>query len=175
MFVKHLALLTVIRWIRSPACCLQNQLHTQKCLKKGKGALIKGNLGRRWTQHPPKTSSKDSAWPWTLLKGPRKRISVDHWLNWGGRGVAIPHKPVCRLGGTSRSPSRCCHSLVTRFVQEITRGEASEEVWSSVNYFFFISTSLIYGRNQPVRQGIVWLKDLKDVRGPEMPRLKVKM
>ena len=45
--------------------------------------------------------------------------------------------------------------LLTQFVHEITEGEAREEIWSSVNYLFFISTSLIYRENQQVRQGIV--------------------
>ena len=33
--------------------------------------------------------------------------------------------------------------LFTWLVCEITEGEAGEEIWSSVNYLFFISTSLI--------------------------------
>ena len=42
------------------------------------------------------------------------------------------------------------------FVQQITEeGEAKEEIWSSVNYLFFISTSLIFGKNRQVRQGTV--------------------
>ena len=45
--------------------------------------------------------------------------------------------------------------LVTLFIPKITEGEAKEEIWSSVNYFFQIPTSLIYGKNQQVRQGIV--------------------
>ena len=38
------------------------------------------------------------------------------------------------------------HRLVTQFVREITEGEAREEIYPSVNYLFFISTSLIYER-----------------------------
>ena len=45
--------------------------------------------------------------------------------------------------------------LVTLFVPKITEGEAKEEIWSYVNYFFQSPTSLIYGKNQQVRQGIV--------------------
>ena len=37
--------------------------------------------------------------------------------------------------------------LCTQSVHEMTEGEAREEIWSSVNYLFFISTSLIYGKN----------------------------
>ena len=45
--------------------------------------------------------------------------------------------------------------LFTQFVQEITEREGRKEVWSSVNFLFFISTTLIYGKNRQVRQGIV--------------------
>ena len=45
--------------------------------------------------------------------------------------------------------------LFTQFVHEITEGEAREEIRSSVNYLFFISASLIYGKNQQIRQGIM--------------------
>ena len=43
--------------------------------------------------------------------------------------------------------------LFTQSVHEMTEGEAGEgeageEIWSSVNYLFFISTSLVYGKNQ---------------------------
>ena len=36
----------------------------------------------------------------------------------------------------------------------ITEGEAKEEIWSSVNYLFFISTSLIYRKNRQVTK--IW-------------------
>ena len=52
------------------------------------------------------------------------------------------------------SRSYLVHSLITQFVQEITEGEAKGETWSSVNYLFFISISLIQGKNQQVRPGI---------------------
>lgn len=45
--------------------------------------------------------------------------------------------------------------LFTQFVCKITKRESEEEVWSSVNYLFFIPTSLIYRKQQHVRQGIV--------------------
>ena len=45
--------------------------------------------------------------------------------------------------------------LFIQFVHQITEVEAREEIWLSVNYLFFISTSLIYGKNQQARQGIV--------------------
>lgn len=42
--------------------------------------------------------------------------------------------------------------IVTQFVHEITEGEVRGEIWLSVNYGFFNSTSLIYGEKQQVRQ-----------------------
>ena len=60
--------------------------------------------------------------------------------------------------------------LFTQFVLEVTEGEAREDIWSSVNYLFFLSTSLLYGENQKVRQGIVWSKDVKVVLDPEVSR-----
>lgn len=56
--------------------------------------------------------------------------------------------------------------LLTRFVHEITEGEAGEEVWPSVNDLLLVSTSLIYGKNQVLR-GIV-STDLKVVLGPTL-------
>ena len=68
-----------------------------------------------------------------------------------------------RFGGQSHSHSPLCAGLsaprglsldvivFTQFcptVQEITEGEAREEILSSVNYLFFISSSLIYRKNQ---------------------------
>ena len=103
------------------------------------------------------------------LKGGREVTQVNHR---NGGWVSLPSSTACRLIGFLWPCSKfhLVHSLVTPFVHEITEGEAREEVWSSVSYLFFISTSLIYGKNQPVRQGIVWLKDLKGVLGPEMRR-----
>ena len=43
----------------------------------------------------------------------------------------------------------------SRFILEITEGETGKEIWSSVNYLVFISTSLIYGESQQIRQGTV--------------------
>ena len=55
-------------------------------------------------------------------------------------------------------------------VCEITEGEAREEIWLSVSYWFFISTSLIYRKNQQVRQNIMWLNDLKSVLGLDVSK-----
>lgn len=57
--------------------------------------------------------------------------------------------------------------LFTQCVQA-TEGEAREEIWSPVNYLFFMSTALIHGKNQQVRQAIVRLQDLKSVLGLEL-------
>ena len=45
--------------------------------------------------------------------------------------------------------------LFTQLVREITEGEAREEIWSFVNYLFFMFTSLIFGKKQQIRQGIM--------------------
>ena len=52
---------------------------------------------------------------------------------------------VCRLADFFDSPSDAI--LFTQFIHQITEVEAREEIWLSVNYLFFISTSLIYGKN----------------------------
>ena len=36
--------------------------------------------------------------------------------------------------------------LFTQFVLETTEGGTGEEIWLSVNYLFFISTSLVCGK-----------------------------
>ena len=54
-------------------------------------------------------------------------------------------------------------AIFTQFVPEITEEEAREEVWSPTGYLIFISTSLIYGKNQQVGHSSVRSKDLKSV------------
>lgn len=46
----------------------------------------------------------------------------------------------------------------------MTEGEAEEETWPSVNLFFV--SSLIYRRNQQIREGVVCSIDLKAEQGP---------
>lgn len=46
----------------------------------------------------------------------------------------------------------------------MTEGEAEEETWPSVNLFFV--SSLIYRRNQQIREGVVCSRDLKVELGP---------
>lgn len=76
---------------------------------------------------------------------------------------------ICRLVNSSRPFLRC---YLVHTVCEITEGEVREKIWSSANYLFFISTSLIYGKNQQVRQGILRSKDLKGVLGPDIKRFE---
>ena len=106
---------------------------------------------------------------WNFLKSNREVMSVCHWDR---RSEWLPFPSVCRLICRLLIPHDLLLDifLFTQFISEITKGEAKEETWSSVNYLFFISTSLIYGKNQKIRQGIVWLKDLKSVLGLEMNR-----
>ena len=108
-----------------------------------------------------KTSSEESAWPWKFLRGKREVSSVNH----GWRGSEVSWSPaVCRLVNFLWS-FLLDAILFPPFVHEITEGEAGEEIWSPGNYLFFISTSLICGKNQQVRQGILWPQDLKGVLG----------
>ena len=60
----------------------------------------------------------------------------------------------------------------SQFVYEITKAETVEEIWSCVNYLFFIYSSLIYGKKQHIRHGIVWSKYLKAVVWLEMSGVK---
>lgn len=81
-------------------------------------------------------------------------ISADH----RDRGSeSSPSPPVCRPVYRLSTPCDLILDviLVTQFVPKITEGEAKKEILSSVNCLFFISTSLIYGKNPQVRQGIV--------------------
>lgn len=60
--------------------------------------------------------------------------------------------------------------LVTQLFLKITEGEARAEI-CSVNFLFFIPTSLINRNHRHVRQGIIYQSiDLKNVFGPEMSR-----
>ena len=52
----------------------------------------------------------------------------------------------------------------------LLKAKLANRIWSSVNYLLFISTSLIYGKNQQFKQSIVWSEDLKGVLGLEMRR-----
>jgi len=54
----------------------------------------------------------------------------------------------------------------SQFVPTITEGEARGEICLSVKNLFFFSTSLIYRKDQQVRQGSVWSRDLRGVLRP---------
>lgn len=82
------------------------------------------SLGRWWTQHPPKTTSGDSAQPGKLLKGKKEVISVNH-----GDGDQRPHPPPLYAGLSTSCDFSLDAILFTRFVHEITTGEAGEEIW----------------------------------------------
>ena len=100
---------------------------------------------------------------WNILKGQRKASQLIIVTE----GQSLQYSPSCI------PMSRCnflwfffkCY-LFTQFIHEITEGEAREEIWSFVNDLLFISTSLIYEKNQQVRWSIVWSKDLKGGLSP---------
>ena len=110
----------------------------------------------------PKTISVESALPWKLWKGKREVSSVSHSA---GGGQSHGHPTVCRpvdfLWVFSRSYP--VHIICSWIIE-------GETLWSSVNYLFFISTSLIYGKNLWVRQGIVRSKALRSF--PSSPVVK---
>ena len=82
----------------------------------------------------PKLTSKR---PQKFLK--RKRvISVNHQ----DEGAELSSLPL-PVGLSTLCDLPLDAVLFTQFACEITEGEAKEEIWSSVNYLFFIFTSLI--------------------------------
>ena len=133
--------------LRSGCLLLENQYPRERqMLVERKVAFNQNadNLKRWWTQCPPKTISKDSIQPWKLLKRKREVTSINHW---GRRSESSPSPTACRLA--CRLVDFLWSSdaiLFSQFIHEMTEGEAREETWSSVNYLFFISTSLIYGK-----------------------------
>lgn len=107
------------------------------------------NLARWWTEHPPPA-------PANYLQGFCLAVKAFK----GRQGSNLDNH---RFGGQSRHHSPLCAGLsapwglsldvivFTQFcptVQEITEGEARGEILSSVTYLFFISSSLIYRKNQ---------------------------
>ena len=80
------------------------------------------------------------------LKGSRKVISVNYWA--GGQSGCHPHPhpptpPCAGLYVGLLTP----HNLSLDAIL-FMKGEAREEIWSSVNYVVFISTSLSNGKGQ---------------------------
>ena len=151
----------------STAHHLQNQ-YSQIVERTGAFKQNAGNLQRWVDSASPRNHLWRFCWAVKVLKGKQKWSQLITEM--GVRVSTIPHcVQACRL---LRSSSRCylVHTVWSQFVWEITEGDATEKIWSSVNYLFFISTSLIYGKNQQIGQGIVWSKDLKGVLGLEMSR-----
>lgn len=118
--------------------------------RKGVFSQNAGNLGRQWTQCPPKPPLK------ILLnhehfKGKKGR-NLSESLRWGLRDVVIPC-PDLRTDSWTSCDLPLKVILFTQFVLEIMEGEARGEISSSVNNLFFILTSFIYGKNQKVVGG----------------------
>ena len=80
-------------------------------------------------------------------------ISVNHW----DRGQ-IPWQLLLLADLLTTCDPSLDVILFTQFAHEITEGEAGEEIWSSADYLFLVSMSLIPEKNQQVRRGIVWSK-----------------
>ena len=122
---------------------------------RGEGGLSSEcqQSGKMVDSASPKKSPKDSARPWKLYRRAGKSSQL---ISERGAVTVVTTPTVCRLLTPCDLPLDTV--LFTRFVPEITEGEVKEESWSSVNYWFFISPSLIYGKNWQVRQGVVWWK-----------------
>ena len=112
----------------------------------------------------PTTTSQDSAWPWKVLRRKGDGTSANHW-----DGVRVVAVPPC--AGLSRRLVAAL--LFSPFIHTVYLGDYWRGSWGRdlvICYLFFTSTSLIYGKNQQVRQGFVWAKDLKGVLRLEMRR-----
>ena len=109
--------------------------------------------------------SEDSIRPWRFIKGNRQVTPANHW-----DGSQSHHYPPQCAGLSAPGCLSSGAILFTQFGPKITEGEAGEEIWLSVKYLFFNSTSLIYRKHQQDRQGIMCSKDLKGVLGLEMSR-----
>ena len=144
-----------------PRCSpLKTQYPRGSCWRKGKLLLIRvSDLGRRRTYVSPKNNSEDCTWSWSFLRERRKSSQLV--FEKGARVIPATNPLHCRVLSFCDLPLDIM--LFTQFVHKITEGKAREEIWSSVNYLVFIS--LIYRKNQQVRQSIVWSKDLESVLG----------
>lgn len=89
----------------------------------------------------------------------------------GVGGQSRHHPPLCAglLTLSDLSYFFRCYLAHTVCSKDSER-EAGEEIWWCVNYLFFTSISLIYGKKQQVRQSTVWSKDVQGVPGPEVSR-----
>ena len=97
-----------------------------------------GNLGRRWTNVPQKTTLKIQLSHEGLSREKGKYYQLI---------TEIGDQTCSQLPLHADLLTPCDLSLdailFTQFVWEITEGGAREEIWSSVNYLFFIYTSLL--------------------------------
>ena len=92
------------------------------------------NPGRWWTQCSLKTTSKDSAGPWNLLKENKEVISVNHWDR---ESESSPSPTVCRLINSSWSSS-CSHSLAKQFGRLLKGKLRKRSGHLFITYFSFI-------------------------------------
>lgn len=98
----------------------------------------------------------------TALKGKGGVISLIIKI----RGQSHCHAPL--YAGLSTSCDLSLELSVHIVCLQDYWGGTRKEIWSSVNYFFL--STLIYRKNQQVRQGVRWSKNMKNILGPEMNR-----
>ena len=138
----------------------QNSVSQRQLLEERKVAFNQSQ--RSWEKadlRSPKNNSEDCTWSWSFLRERRKSSQLV--FEKGARVIPATNPLHCRVLSFCDLPLDIM--LFTQFVHKITEGKAREEIWSSVNYLVFIS--LIYRKNQQVRQSIVWSKDLESVLG----------
>ena len=135
--------------------------------KKAEGGAWQG----MWTIH--QQLNKDDGNNKFPLKKKGKVTSVNHW---GSGSESSPssteYRPVSSW--SSSRPVPLSWSQVSHMV--CLGGLIMGSYRRDLVILFFISTSLIYGKNRQARQAVVWLKDLKVGLRSEMSRtVKVKV
>ena len=90
------------------------------------------------------------------FKRKREVVSFNRW----GRG-SESHQPLVRASLWTSCDLSLDESLFTKFVHRFAEEKLGKRS-GHANYLFFISTSLIYGKNQQVRKSSLWSKDWKD-------------
>ena len=90
------------------------------------------------------------------FKRKREVVSFNCW----GRG-SESHQPLVRASLWTSCDLSLDESLFTKFVHRFAEEKLGKRSGHAKD-LFFISTSLIYGKNQQVRQSNLWSKDWKD-------------
>lgn len=139
----------------------QNSISQGSCWRRGV-AFSQGQWSWEKVFSSPKTNFEDCTWSWTFW-GKESHLSSS--LRKVARIIPATNPMHARSSAFCDLPLGIM--LFTQFVHKITEGTAREEIWSSVNYVVFISVSLIYRKNQQVRQ-VLCDQRFGKCAGPEM-------